>query len=260
MIERDPLDAHLDEDFVLEIVHGLRTAAEVAAAVEHARTCPSCDRMLRLLAGDRERLRARAATALATGATADAGTRRAGAGLLRRRGALVSVLAAAAAIAIVTGVVLMREPAPRPNAPSLALPAPLEIVHLRTPEEQDDLPRLERAIAAYRRADWRQAATLLEKPFAAARLEPLRRLYRASALLELGRTDEARVVLEPVARTSLPEPYAEWREWARLHNSGEPGSEARADSLVRALADRPGPLQKNARALLEATAASPGSG
>ena len=249
MTDRGPLDSHFDEDFALEVVHGLRDASEVAAAVEHARTCAACERRLREAAGDRERLRARAGEVLGAVAGAPSAVP---AGGRRRPGGLVPALAAAAVLAIVATVVVLRRPPRTPIAPGLALPAPFEVVHLRTPDEPEDLPRLERAIEAYGRGEWRQAADLLETPFRTPRLDPMRRLYRASALLELGRTAEAQGLLAPIAHATLPEPFADWRDWARLRTSPTPDDAARADSLVRELAGRPGPLQAGARELLSA--------
>ena len=250
MTDHGPLDAHFDEDFALEVVHGLRDMTEVMAAVEHARTCPACERKLGVAAGDRERLRARAGEVLG----AAAGAPSAVPGRSRRRpGGLVPALAAAALLAIVATAVVLRRPPRTPIAPGLALPAPLEVVHLRTPDEPEDLPRLERAIEAYGRGEWRRTADLLETPFRTPRLDPMRRLYRASALLELGRSAEARELLEPIAHATLPEPYDAWRDWARLRTSATPGDAARADSLVRELAGRPGPLQAGARELLSSS-------
>ncbi len=249
MTDRGPFHTHFDEDFALEVVHGLRDASEVAAAVEHARACAACERRLREAAGDRERLRARAGALLG----AAAGAPSAVPGRSRRRpGALVPALAAAAVLAIAASVVVLRRPPRTPIAPGLALPAPLEVVHLRTPDEPEDLPRLERAIEAYGRGEWRQAADLLETPFRTTRLDPMRRVYRASALLEMGRAAEARDLLAPIAHATLPQPYADWRDWARLRTSAMPGDAARADSLVRELAGRPGPLQAGAREMLPA--------
>ena len=254
MTGHDLVEHHYDEDFLLEVVHGLRDEREVANAVEHAHTCPQCDRQLRIAAADRERFRARAESVLAAPAIPEIGARPTG---VRRQRKLGIALAMAAAVAIVTSVVLLREPVTHPRSPLLGLPAPLEIVHLRAREQTADLPRLEQAIARYGSGDWVTAARLLDTPFADTRLEPLRQLYLASALLELGRTDEARRVLEPVATTPLPEPYADWREWARWRTSSEAMDAGRADSVVRALAGRPGPLQGKAQALLEATAETP---
>ncbi len=252
-------NGHYDEDFLLEVVHGLRADHEVANAVEHAHTCPQCDRQLRIAAADRERFRARAESVLAAPAipVQSGGVRPAWA---RRRGLLGIALATAAAVAIVSSIVLLREPAPRAKPALLGLPAPLEIVHLRAREQTADLPRLEDAIARYGSGNWSAAARLLDTPFEDARLEPLRRLYLASALLELGRNDEARSVLTPIATKALPEPYADWREWARLRTSPEALDAGRADSVVRALAGRPGPLQGKAQALLEASTDPPAQG
>ncbi len=245
-------ETHYDEDFLLEVVHGLRAKHEIASAVEHAHTCWQCDQGLRIAAADRERFRARAESVLAAVAIpapmASARPARA-----HRRGMLGIALATAAAVAIVTGIVLLREPVTRPKTALLGLPAPLEIVHLRAREEAADLPRLEQAIEHYGRGDWRETTRLLETPFADPRFEPLRRLYLASALLELGRNDEARAVLDQIGSKPLPEPYADWRDWARWRTSPEAMDAGRADSVVRALAGRPGPLQGKAQALLDST-------
>ena len=72
-------------------------------------------------------------------------------------------------------------------------------------------------------------------------IESLRRLYLASALLELGRPQQARAVLDEIGSAALPDPYDDWREWARLHTSPEVNDAGRADSVVRVLAGRPDP-------------------
>jgi hypothetical protein len=241
-------DPHFDSDTALEVVHGLRPKSEVAGALEHARACPACDRHLREAAGDRERYRARQAETL--GAAGSPAARR---GSFRRRVGLIGFGAVAAVLAVVATSLLLRTPAPTSSVSTqLRLPLASELVRLRTPGEETDLPRLEAAMALYDRGDFGLVATRLEQPFASSRLEPLRHLYRASALLELNRTSEASEELGPVAGVTLPSPYADWREWALLHLSANPADAARGDSTLRALATRPGPLQAPARAALRA--------
>lgn len=246
-------DPHIDADIAIEIVHGLRTPAEAARAIEHAHACPNCDRHLREAAADRERFRARQAGVLGTAARGAAA-----AGPPSRRVARIGLAAAAAVLAVATTAILMRTPAPmqRPS-PQLGLPPSSELVRLRAPGEESDLPRLEAAIALYDRGDYGLVAKRLETPFVAARFEPLRRLYRASALLELNRTEEAGEELAPIAAANLPAPYSDWRDWAVLRFSDHPADGARADSTLHVLANRPGPLRDRARAALAAASFSP---
>ena|SRR5688572_15357613 len=159
--------------------------------------------------------------------------------------------AIAAIVFAITTIVLLRSPAFHNDESLLRLPDQgLE----GPPAPGEDGQRFERALTRYKHEDDIGAARQLETPFASPRLEPLRRLYRASALLALGRRDAAAAVLDSVpADPPLPGPYADWRAWAMLHLSSDPGAPARRDSLVQALAERPGPLQDKARAVLAAT-------
>jgi hypothetical protein len=162
--------------------------------------------------------------------------------------------AIAAIVFAITTIVLLRSPAFRSDESLLRLPDETG----GPPAPGEDGQRFERALTRYKHEDDAGAARQLEAPFASPPLEPLRRLYRASALLALGRRDAAATVLDSVpADTPLPGPYADWRAWAELHLSSDPGALARRDSLVRALAERPGPLQDEARAVLAATGHPP---
>lgn len=238
---------HLDADTAIEVVHGLLDPAAEARALEHARACPDCDRHLRDAAGDRERFRARQAAVL--------GARPA------RRPWRYLLAGAAAVVAIAASLLVLRPPAPaRTPSSLLGLPASSEVIRLRAPGEDRDLARLERALALYDRGEHADVAAELERPFGAPRLESLRLLYRASSLLELERTDEANAMLVALNRTNLPGPYSTWREWARLRVAGDPAAIARGDSMLRALAARPGPLQEQARRALEARSLSSGHG
>ena len=244
---------HLDADTALEVAHGLLPLEATRRALDHARTCAECDRLLGEAAADHERFRARQARTLAveSQSTATATPPAPIAGHRRFLPGAVA-MAAAAAIAIVAAAWLLGRPGPSgPDFPTLGLPDSPEIVYLRAPGEQTELPELERAIDLYEQARYDEVATQLAEPYTTTRLEALRRLYRTSALLERGRLEEARETLEPLAGAPLPDPYADWRDWARLRLSADPADAARSDSVVRVLAGRAGPLQAKARAILE---------
>ena len=228
---------HFDADTALELAHGLLPAEAARHALEHARACPSCDELLRLAAGDRERFRARAAEILAERRSTG-----------RRSFATAAAAAAVLMVAAVAGLLFLRAPTPASRAGVLRLPVPREIVELRAPGENEARARLEEALAAQERGDDALAAALLERPFDSLRFEPMRRLYRANALLALGRDDAASALLDTLAAARLPGPEADWHAWARAHVGGET---AREDSIVRALAARPHPLQAEAKAWLE---------
>ena len=250
------VDIHFDEETALELAHGVLPPGEGEVLLAHARECAACDRLLVAAAAERERFRARqdavfASTPATVNAAEDVPTRRPG----RNR------MLGAAAAAILFGVaatLLLRNPFVSPPDPHvLGLPERPDLVRLRSSTEEADLTRLEEAIARYEQGDFARSARILATPFATARFESLRHLYRASALLALGRDDAARAVLDSTGTTPLPEAYEDWRAWARFHVSDAPEAEAQRDSVVRALAAREGPLQAKAQAVLDATTEPP---
>jgi hypothetical protein len=250
-----PGDDHLDPARAHAVAHSRVDFETVRRALAHARACAPCDRLLSEAAEEGTRLRAGhdpgVAPAAAPRPHASPSRRR-----RRRLPPGVVALATVATVAVVVATWIVTRPSPlKTGRTTLGLPGGPEIVRLRAPGEQDELPRLEHAIRLYEQGRHVEVTRLIEEPFVVPRLEPLRRLYRASALLELGRTADARETLEPLAAAPLPDPYDDWRDWA-LRAAADPADQAGADSILRALAARPGPLRAKARSLLE----PPGTG
>lgn len=241
--------SHFDAETALELAHGLLTDEEAERLLVHARGCRRCDRILLEAAADRHRFRSRREVLLEEGLTPVA-SRRSG------RVRLIGAMLAAAAL-LVVAIVALRNPAASPDPSLLGLPDRPDLVRLRAPDEESDLARLEEAIAHYESGKQERTAQLLRIPFSSARFESLRHLYRSSALLAVGKEDAARASLDSAETRALPVAYREWHTWAELHLSSDPGARSQRDSLVRALAARPGPLQAKASALLAADGSHP---
>jgi len=232
--------AHPGEDRWLDFVNGLVTAEARDEMLRHARGCPACAEHLRESAAAFERARARATLQ-------DWDGRRFANVLAPRRVRWLPIAAAAAVLVVAAGIGWRALHPPLALAPG-ALPAPDASIVTRTSGSANDVPALRRGLDAYRHGDYAGARRLLDAVRASGAAEDVRRLYAGSARLQTGDVRGALALLQSVDGSRVPEPwYGEW-QWQLCVALASAGQSARADSLRRVIAERPGPVGDRARA------------
>jgi Flp pilus assembly protein TadD len=102
-------------------------------------------------------------------------------------------------------------------------------------------------LEAYNRRDAEKAIAALGEAEAEGLAESLRLVYLGSALAWSGEYQKAIGVLNELADTSLPEPWASEALWTKYVSLDRSGRRASADSLLRILADSPDEIGDRAR-------------
>ena len=251
---------HLDEDRCLDLLNGLMSPEEKLKALAHMEGCVACESLVRARVSDWERSRSeieevtrrlRPEPNLSDMRTRDVGAPAGfGAGIraiLRRRAVRVSVGVAAAALAVITAVMLFRGPA---EGPQLDLLPDISADLRFRAEEAPPSGEFVAGMAAYSKHDFVKAIALLEKAQVPPAHTNFKVLYLGSALAWDGRYDDAIAVLRPLVAETLPEPWGAgvlWTYFVSLHRSGD---HARADSLADVLAQEPDALGERARRYL----------
>lgn len=253
-------ELHPGPDRLLDLVNGLLPTSERSDLLDHLRRCPTCEFALRELAASHEKALAMFTEALFTEALSPA---RSGPSIRvlaprhrrRARWRTVSALLAAAAVlvAVLWGTNARRSsPGPSPRGEQMAelvtwLPEPEPTVFQRDATREAADPRIVQGLAAYRDRDARTARRLLSAARANGPLEQVRRIYLGSALLHLGQEHDALETLRAIELAQVPEPWKSETQWLLALAHGETGNTAKADSLYRLLAARPGEIGERAR-------------
>lgn len=255
--------AHLDDDELLDLAHGLRDAAHLSETMAHLRECARCENRFRLLAAERARLLIRPRPLLtATGVELAALTTLpprasglpspAGKPFLSRlfRARLLGV-GLAAAVFLVALFILRTGSRRRPE--EFWLPPPTEEA-LRADEGAWAAdPAIAAALEAYARHDVAGALARF-RASAADRgsdyFDSMRALYLASLLARNGEGAEAESTLSTVDMNSLPEPWRGRARYILQEAYRREGRTAAADSLLRLLAGQPGEMGERARRAL----------
>lgn len=247
---------HLDEDICLDLVHELFRPEEEEPLLAHLQCCAACQELLRVTAGERERLRATAALERGrargrAGAAVDPWWARwlPGTGWIRAPRLAWGLVAAGAAVA----VLLTLRPARSPQGFDAGLLRWLpEVSDTRLTrkvggEEADS--NLVAGLAAYADHDAAAAVRRLEKASASGPMESLRVAYLGNALAWAGRYEESASILQDLPAKGLPEPWQSETRWTLALAWKASGRTASADSLISLLAAEPGAAGERARML-----------
>lgn len=252
--------AHLYDDELLDLAHGLRDAADMPGRLAHLKECARCEGRLRSLASERARLLIRPRPLVTAGGIElvvnhappvgfGGPTSRQGGPfvppLLRTR--LVGVAVAAAVFMV--ALFLLRT-GTRRKPETFWLPPPTEEALRSDAGAWAADPEIAIALEAYARHD---VAGALERFRASSPdrgsdyFNSLRGLYLASLLTRNGEDAEAEKTLSAMAMNSLPEPWRGRARYILQEAYRHQGRGAAADSLLRLLAGQPGELGERAR-------------
>lgn len=250
--------AHLNDDELLDLAHGLREA--MSGNLAHLKECARCESRFRSLASERARLLIRPRPLLTAGGIelASVATLPFGGGgtsprdglNLKSRLLLTRLVGFGLAAAIFLVALFALRVGPQRKPTGFWLPPPTEEALRSDAGAWASDPEIAGALEAYERHDVTGALArfrALAPDRGSDYFNSLRALYLASLLTRSGEDAEAQKTLEAVDMNSLPEP---WRGRARfiLQDSyRHQGRAAAADSLLRLLADQPGELGERAR-------------
>lgn len=193
--------AHLDDDRLLDLVHGLSSEEDTRTWLDHLRACATCEERFRAMDGDREYQRSKIAACHASSAPTPARSR-----------AWLLVAASVATIAIAVAVVTRVAPE-RSAATAHWIPVDEETLRFRS-DDADGGPTHDAwyaALDAYERRDVELARVRLEEATAPAGYEDVRAIYLADVWVRIGRSAESLALLDDLDLPTLPPP---WRERA----------------------------------------------
>lgn len=284
MSEKSPAPApgngsadHLDEDVLLDLIHGLLSPPRREQAIAHAAGCLRCGRLLQERVAERERLRARRRlrrtpggklevdllTSQAVGGSRiplqvdESNLRRRWQGPLDRlrsprvRGVGFALIGAAlAALAILWP----RRETPRIDPPLFWIEAPQRagvLATLRGPGGDENLAALAAGVEAYERHDVETAIRVLREAECAESFDIYRRVYLASALAHRGDHAEALALLRDLPLAVIPDEWGREGRWTMLVCLQALGRSASADSLSRLLAAEGGEIAQRTRRYCE---------
>ena len=238
---------HVSDDQLLDLCAGLLSWAEVRDLVAHAHECGECEDRMRSALASHETARARLEGWLGRVPRAvRARPAVPGAGSLRRWG----TWAAAAALVLVSVLWILPRNEPRDGTPgprAELLPGIASVERTRARSQAPGGSDEWLGLAAYERREFSIAVEQLSAAVSDPGLHRMRRVYLASALLEIKAPARALVALQEVPATQLPEPWRSESDWMRFVAWTRTGARARADSILRQLCVGEGPVQGRAR-------------
>jgi hypothetical protein len=261
-----------NEDFCLDLLHGLLPAEEKEELLTRIATDPALEQTFREMVAERERMKAsRELKLLPSGKLAIADVpatdttisdqavagpserprqwERLLAGLRRPRYRLGLGLATAAALAV---LVVWPQIQPTPYDDLLRrLPSYGDDLRFRAATESSIDDNLIAGLAAYGQGQDRRAISLLEATETTNELETVRRLYLGSALAHRGQYRQAMAHLEAFATSSLPDPWGSEARWTLFVAMLGAKRTASADSLLQMIAADPGEVGERARQFLQ---------
>lgn len=248
-------ELHPGPDRLLDLVNGLLPSSERSELIDHLRRCAPCGLALREVAASHEKGLAIFAEMLSPARSGPSIHVLAPRQRRRARWRTASALLAAAAVlvAVLWGTNARRaSQGPSQRSEQMAevvtwLPEPEPTVFQRDATRQAADPRIVQGLAAYRDRDARTARRLLSSARATGPLEQVRRIYLGSALLHLGQEDDAFETLRAIELAQVPEPWKSEAQWLLALAHEGTGHTAKADSLYRLLAARPGEIGERAR-------------
>lgn len=239
---------HPDLDTWLDLVRGLLSTQEQQAALDHVATCRECEEQFRHTAASNARGQA---VLSSIGGAAPPGRAAASAARVRRLPVWVWTAAAAAVVTgFVIGVPVLRRATERRVAvPTVTLPSAKLRGAIRGLLSTAADSTVVRGIEAYDGGDFTRARELLTPPTDGV-MEPARRLYLGSVLLELSDAPGACRVLRTVAYDRIPEPWKSESRWTLARAFAVAGNAVASDSLLQVLASEDGEVAERARAAL----------
>jgi len=268
---------HIDEDLCLDLLTGLLKPKVKRQVLDHMADCPDCEMLVqkRFAEGERSRshfpdIRARLEsepsartnrTELTTkqgeAANADGSERKtpADSGIRPAPVFRRPVYTAAAVFAAVVLVVTLFRMSGAPDGPELFLltPVPADLM-FRAETVQPPPYQLHAGLDAYRESNFELATELLagtlELPETGGdgdTWRSLAKIYLGSALAWTGQVDGAVSILEPVVSDWIPEPWRGEGRWTLYVCLERAGREARADSMLRVMANEQNIVGERAR-------------
>lgn len=261
------MNLHPSDDRLLDLILDLLAREEEAAILTHVAGCPACERRMREMAAEKERLRSayalRAPDRLAGATSADRSPRvtlparpsmatRQARRDPRRKIPYRIVVPVAGGVVLAALLLVLMIPRDRPSMHALTanwLPSGVPLLQRGDSSEEIRAGALAQGVEAYSRRDLDEAVRKLEIATVPGELEPFRRLYLASALTLSGKYTRAVHVLRPVELEYLPEPWATEARWTLLVALQNAGRTASADSLRSLLRENPGEIGDRVRRL-----------
>jgi len=240
--------SHPDADTWLDFLHGLLEPAEQERVLGHLETCGTCEDEFRRTAASHARGRA-AVSRLGAAAPPPRALKTRG---TMRRFPAWRLTAAAAILALAVGIPVSRRTSERAAPvlePAPKLPAPKLRGAIRGLVSTAADSGVVRGIEAYNQGDLARARELL-LPDTDGLMEPARRLYLGTVLLELGDATGARDVLQTLDYERIPEPWKSESRWTLARALGNAGNRTASDSLLRVLASEEGEVAERARRAL----------
>jgi hypothetical protein len=244
------------------------SATRRARIIAHARSCASCETLLRHALGSRQRgqsqrqrwLGPQSAVddpAASSQPAASPDVRGAAGSVVRKppsRGRVPAwtrvALPLAAAVAAVIGTFAVVTTIPKPadlgdlESPPLPVTAVAGASRDAGRSAADSL--VVEGLVAYERGDVAGAIARFESAHATGAFERLRLVFLASALLQANRVAEAQVILHGIDDRLYPQPYRGEILWMRADILARTGSKSAAESKLRVLAQRSGPASTRA--------------
>jgi hypothetical protein len=235
--------------------------------LQHLGTCTDCEKRFQQMAGEWERLSARAHEVMAkeTAAqdtaketvTADSTfeSRKKAIGLYEKlpralRGPSVR-LGLAVGLAALLLLILIPPRATDPTRDLLKkLPSFGQDVQPRTGELPTSDEDLLAGLEAYARSDFAVASKRLSETRASGPLDVFRKVYLGSSLAWTGEYADAITVLESIPLHLVPDPWSGEARWTRYVALRGVGFNASADSLLHVLAEESGEIGERARGLI----------
>lgn len=258
---------HIGPDLCLDLLNDLLSPEEKQRILSHLRVCPLCEKLFRERARVRDRLLAgrvlhslqggKLVLEKTAGSIPDRGAGKSiGDSLIglwtrllrsmrRPRFQLMGGLGVALVVVLMFVIrIQLRE---SPGIQLYPLPTRYDTTRLRAiaGAAGEDLAA---GLEAYADQDLGRAINLLKKA-EVGDLDNLRRVYLGSSLALEGMHSEAVEVLEAVSFDTVPEEWRYEAQWTLLVSLKRTGREARADSILRILAEKEGQVGERARRL-----------
>jgi len=239
---------HVSEDQLIDLLNNLLDEKARRVILDHLSACVLCDEHFLLLVRERESLRTQLAPRISSGEIVMPNyTTPPVMPLPRRRARWVgAALVVAAAAAFLLPHLFRPEVS---GADSYWLPNPDQqtLASLQSP---DAVSGLQKALSAYDAHDLERALALMDNvriPEDNVEADALRGVYKASALVNTNRSEDARRVIDGVDITALPSAWRERANWIRYLSirGGRHDKDSRA--LLRQLTDSPGDVGRMAR-------------
>jgi hypothetical protein len=234
------MNAHVDDEILFALAHGLLQADERAHALTHVQRCRNCEDRFHSLVRTREYAKCTV--------PADRSRRPAEPPVRRwQRSLWIAAAATAAVIGFFLGFPLNAGSPDVSRDDHFWLATDVEIVNLRT-DTSAPAEAFRSAVAAYDGRELLRAEKAFRALEAPGGWADLRDVFLISLAVNTGDHATAEDLLEQLDAPTLPSRYRRAARWYRYVVLKETGAPAAARALLDSLAHDPGPVGKRARA------------